>query len=354
MARGDDRATMIREFFTWWFERLAELLPQRLRRSALAAADAMVITPIGSLGGGIDAVAVGLRRNGRETPLGRFGLDATDLAQLPRPTGRATVLRLSEQDVLGKTVTLPLAAERELDQVLTFEMDRETPFKAEELYWNRRIEGADRQTGRLSVRLVLVPKADLAPLLTALGQVGIRPRRAEIANGQDAGAYLPFEGDGGRAHLPSSRLLWPAAACCAALALAAVVIPYVRQEIALASLDQEIAIGRTAAAEAESLRQEIDRLSGSADFVEAERDKAGRPLVVLAAATRVLPDDTYLTEMELRQRKVTLTGRSAAAARLIGPLAADGTFRNPGFAAPVTRLEALHSELFTINAEVGP
>ena len=102
------------------------------------------------------------------------------------------------------------------------------------------------------------------------------------------------------------------------------------------------------------MRQEIDRLSGSAGFIESERDKAGRPLVVLAAATRILPDDTYLTEMELRQRKLTLSGRSAGAARLIGALAADPEFRNPGFSAPVTRLEALKAELFTINAEVQP
>jgi hypothetical protein len=91
--------------------------------------------------------------------------------------------------------------------------------------------------------------------------------------------------------------------------------PFVRQQLALGSLEQQIAAGRTAAAEAKSLRQEADRLAGSADFVESERDKAGPPLVVLAAATRVLPDDTYLTEVELQKRKVTLTGRSAAAAR---------------------------------------
>jgi general secretion pathway protein L len=314
----------------------------------------MVIKPIGPLGRGIEAVAIGLRRNGRETPLGRFGLGATDLAELPRKTGRTAVLRLTEQDVLGKTVTLPLAAERELEQVLGFEMDRETPFKAEEIYWNHQIDGVDRQNGRLSVRLVLLPKANLAPLLTALGQFGIRPRRAEIADGPDAGAYLPLEGDGGRTHRASHRLIWSAAVCCAILGVAAVVTPFLRQERALASLDQQIAVGRTAAAEADSLRQEIDRLTGSADFIESERDKAGRPLAVLAAATRVLPDDTYLTEMELQKRKVTLTGRSAAAARLIGPLAADGSFRNPGFAAPVTRVEALHTELFTINAEVAP
>jgi general secretion pathway protein L len=346
--------TTMREFFAWWFGQLAELLPQGLRRTALTAVDAMVIRPIGPLARGIEAVAISLRRSGRETPLGRFGLGATDLAELPRKTGQATVLRLGEQDVLGKTMSLPLAAERELDQVLGFEMDRETPFKAEEIYWSHRIERADRQNGRLSVRLALVPKATLAPLLTALGQFGIRPRRAEIADGPDAGAYVPLEGDGGRSHHPSSRLMWPAAVCCAVLGLAAVGTPFVRQELALTSLERQIAVGRTAATEADSLRQEIDRLAGSADFVESERDKAGRPLVVLAAATRVLPDDTYLTEMELQKRKVTLTGRSAAAARLIGPLAADGTFRNPGFAAPVTRVEALHTELFTINAEVAP
>ena len=345
---------MMRELFAWWFGQLAELLPQGLRRTALTAVDALVVKPIGPLGRGIEAVAIGLRRNGRETPLGRFGLGAKDLAEIPRATSRTTVLRLGEQDVLRKTLTLPLAAERELDQVLGFEMDRETPFKAEEIYWSHKLEGVDRQNGRLSVRLVLLPKANLAPLLTALGQFGIRPRRAEIADGPDAGAYLPLEGDGGHAHHSSNRLMWSAAVCCTLLGLAAIVTPFARQQLALGSLEQQMAMGRIAAAEADSLRQEADRLAGSADFVESERDKAGRPLVILAAATRVLPDDTYLTEVELQKRKVTLTGRSAAAARLIGPLAADGTFRNPGFTAPVTRVEALHTELFTINAEVAP
>jgi general secretion pathway protein L len=165
---------------------------------------------------------------------------------------------------------------------------------------------------------------------------------------------LPLSGNGHSAHHAASRWLWPAAACCGALALGAVVTPFVRQELALAALNREITVSRSAAAEADRLRQEIERLSGSAGFIESERDKAGRPLVVLATATRLLPDDTYLTEMELRQRKLTLSGRSAAAARLIPALAADGEFRNPGFSAPVTRLEALKAELFTINAEVGP
>jgi general secretion pathway protein L len=345
---------MVREFFTWWFGQLAELLPRELRKSVLDAGDALVITPIGSLNQGIEAVTADLRKNGKESTLGHFAVGAVGLAELPRAAGRATVLRLSEADVLAKNLSLPLAAERELDQVLAFEMDRETPFKPEELYWNYRITASDRQAGRLSVRLLVVPKASLDLLLTDLAAVGIQPRRVEIADGPDRGFYVPLNGDGSHSHPASNRLLWPAAVSCAVLAIAAVVTPFVRQEITIASLEREINVSRAAAAEAEGLRQEIDRLSGSAGFIESERDKAGRPLIVLAAATRILPDDTYLTEMELRQRKLTLSGRSAGAARLIGALAADGEFRNPGFSAPVTRLEALRAELFTINAEVGP
>jgi general secretion pathway protein L len=276
------------------------------------------------------------------------------LAELPRTSSRASVLRVDQSEVLAKTVTLPLAAERELEQVLTFEMDRETPFKAEELYWIYRVIAVDRQNGRLSVRLWLIPRSTLDPLLTKLAEDGIRPSRLEVSNGPDRGLSLPLDGNGGRVPHASARLFWPAAACCAALALAAVVTPFVRQELTLSTLKREIAGGRAVADEADNLRKEIERLSGSAGFIEGEREKAGRPLTVLAAATRVLPDDTYLTEMELRQRKLTLSGRSAGAARLIGALAADGEFRNPGFSAPVTRLEALRAELFTINAEIAP
>jgi general secretion pathway protein L len=343
---------MIRELFLWWCGQLADLLPRWLRRSALTAADAMIIATVGIIGE-VDAVAIALRRHGKETQLGRFDLTGPSRAELPRAPGGTTVLRLNASDVLAKTLTLPFAAGRELRQVLTFEMDRETPFKPEELYWSHRLEAADREKGRLSVRLMLIPKASLAPLRGALDRLGIRPSRAEIADGPDAGSYLPFGGDDRREHRTSGRLVRAAALCCATMALAAMTTPFFRQQIVLASLHHEIAVGRAVASEADSLRQEIDRLSGSADFVERERDKAGRPLAVLAATTGVMPDDTYLTEIELRGHKVTFTGQSAAASRLIGALAAAGEFRNPGFAAPITRIEALHSELFTIIAEAG-
>jgi general secretion pathway protein L len=345
---------MVRDFLSWWFEQLADLLPQALRRSPPTAADATVIAPMGVTGQAIEAVAVGVRRNGKESLLGQFALGASGLSEIPRSPGKPAVLRLREADVLAKSVTLPLAAEREVDQALLFEMDRETPFKPDELYWNHRIEAVDRPNARLLVRLVLAPKAYLAPLLDLLGQANITPVRAEIADGPDAGFWLPLDGDGHADHRSASPLVKPLAVCCAVLALAAVVTPFVRQSAATSKLDQSLATGRGAAAEADRLKSEIARLVGSADLVEKEREKVGQPLAVLTAATRVLPDDSYLTEMQLQQRKLTLSGRSAAAARLIGVMAADSEFHNPAFAAPVTRIEALRQEIFTIVTEVVP
>lgn len=345
---------MVRDFLKWWVGQLAALLPPSLRRSAAASGDAMILSPPAPLGRGAEAVSVVLRRSGRETPLGRFGLSPAALRGLPHPPGGVCALRLGQADVLAKTLSLPLAAQAELAQVLAFEMDRETPFKPEEIYWSHSIQAVERDSGQILVRLLLVPKASLAPLLAALAAAGIAPRRVEIADGPDRGACVPLDGDGGRRSRASRRLLRPLAACTLLLALAAVVTPFVRQSLALSSLDRRIAVARTRAAEAARLRGAIRRLAAGADLIDAERSKAAQPLAVLAAATRVLPDDTYLAELELRGGKVTLSGRSTAAARLIGALAATGTFRNPAFAAPVTRLEAQHTEVFTIVTEVGP
>jgi general secretion pathway protein L len=70
--------------------------------------------------------------------------------------------------------------------------------------------------------------------------------------------------------------------------------------------------------------------------------------------TRILPDDTFLTDFALRERQMTISGRSASAPRLITLLSADPTLRNTSFAAPVTRIEGATADVFSIKTEIGP
>ena len=345
---------MVREFLGWWLGQLADLVPDRWRRAAAGNPEAAVIAPVGRLADGIDAIAVSLRRNGRETPLGDFHIARDELADIAEAFGKTAVLRLGESDVLAKTLVLPLAAERDIEQVVAFEMDRETPFAADEVYWSGRITRRDRATGQLWVRLLMVPRARLQALVAALAAIGIRPRRAEIADGPDRDSWLPLDAAATAPHEGSRRLLRPALAACLLLAAAAVLTPFIRQSLALGAAERATAGERAAAEQARQLRKEIDRLSGGADAIEAEQAKSGRPLAIIAAVTQLLPSDTYLTDFIQQQGKITLTGRSAAASRLIAILAADQRLRNPTFAAPVTRIAADRQELFTITAEVAP
>jgi general secretion pathway protein L len=344
---------MVREFFRWWLAELADCFPERWRNGA-SETDAVVIAPATPLSEPADSIVVTERRSGRETVLGRFAVGGSGLAEV-QPIGKPVVLRLAEDDVLSKTLLLPSAAERQLDQVLAFEMDRETPFSAEELFWNYRVIRRDRRAGQIWVRVQLIQRAKLARLLDALDRAGLKPQRAEFSEGSGAKSYLPLEAADARSS-PVMRpsLFWVALAGCIVLALAAAAIPFIRQELELADLDREIAADRVAAAEAQDLRQRIEQFAAGADLVEGERTKGGRPLAILAALTRLLPEDTYLTELVEQQRKVTISGRSAAASRLISILAAGDQLRNPTFTAPVTRIEASHSEIFTISAESTP
>lgn len=347
---------MIRDFYGWWTTQLAECIPSRWRETARARQDALAISPIGPLGTDVGAISASVWSKNQETPLGQFKLRAGGLSGLTNPAHLPVVLHLLDTDVLSKTVTLPLATERELAQVLGFEMDRETPFSADEICWNYRVIRRDKERGQIIVRLRLIPRATLAPLLDELAAAGITARQAEIVGGPDDGMTIFFDADIGQPAKTSVAHVarWAAAALCVALCLGAIAAPFIRQARDLNALDQRLASGRAASAQAEQLRRDIDRLAGAGDAMDKERASAGNPLATLAALTNALPDDTYLTELQLQQRKVTLAGRSASASRLIGALAGTAQLRNPAFTAPVTRMEAAHTDVFTITAEVAP
>jgi general secretion pathway protein L len=209
----------------------------------------------------------------------------------------------------------------------------------------------DSAHGRLLVRLSLVPRATLSVVMEALSARGLSPSLLAAASAGNAGLrVIPLGGGAHRRSGWQARAVPVLAIACAALALLAVALPFLHQELALRSVEAEIAALQPAVDEVQALRR---RLVGDADDgIAAERAQSADPLQVLAATTDALPDDAYLVDLALKDGKLSLNGQAGSAAPLLAALAAHPAFKDPRFGAPVTTVQGDTAQVFSILADV--
>ncbi len=341
---------MVKDFLGWWGRNLRLALGGGAVPGAAGAAPALLLAAAGA-----GLVEVALRRGGVVQVLGRFGADAAGRAALTAALGgRAVpgqvVLCAAPGALLERPLELPLAAEGSLRDVLRFEIERLTPFSAAEVAWHWRVERRDKARGKLGLVLGVVPLAAVAPLRVATEAMGLEPVALEVPGADGVPRRLALT----EAEVAAPRARRALAWGCAALALLAVALPFVRQWQAEAALDARLAELRAPMAEVEALRRRLAQGSASADVIARERLRLGSLLQPLAVLTETLPDDSFLVELSLTGGQVLMSGQSSAAARLLGALAAAPGLRNPAFVAPVRRTEDGRADLFSLRVEWAP
>jgi general secretion pathway protein L len=342
-------------FLHWWLRQLSELLPPALSLAAKHRPDALIID-IES-----ERVTLSLRREGRGAKLAAATADDAGIESLARKIHGITepphllLFRVPRSMQLRKLSSFPLAARRDLDTVLSFEMDRETPFARGEVYWTHIIRRQDATLGRLDVELFIVPRAGVDPVIEAARRAGLHPSAIEIDVGAGADdVRLIRVGPARRWKWLSARrplIAWSAAA--AGLLLVMLVAPFIRQQIAIASADSAIDALTGEAREAAQLRQAADQAGRAMELFRKERERNGGILEVLAATTRLVPDDSHLTALSLRGGRLTITGQSPSAAHLVDLLAGSPAFREPTFDSPVVQDDSSGLETFTISASLS-
>ncbi len=336
---------------------MLSLVPERLTRLDQSTRDCGLI----ALTSPSDGFELSVRRRERIDLIGRFPATDEGLAELSRridaaglPPGLHFVIPADR--ALVKPLSMPAAVRRDLEQALSHEMDGEIPFSAEEVYWDWRLLPPDRtqRPDRIAVRLLAVPKSWFDPLLARLRQARIQPSALLIeSHGGDRDLVRLDHRAGMEKSAPWRR---PAVAWAGVgmLAVTAILMPFIRQTLLERDIAARIAAVQPAADEAQRLLSARNGVAGGGDAIAALRQRFGNPLEALAAVTDALPDDSFLSDFVLRDRKFTLSGKSAMANRLIGTLAAAPALADPAFAAPVTRLgsEGGNRELFSITAEL--
>jgi general secretion pathway protein L len=357
MAGSDLRnasAATGRRFFAWWFGELSAPLGLGGGRMRAAAAQAIMLDWRGS------ELRLLLRKGKRENPLGALPLEAPTERQIEqaralvrRASGRAIVLRFPAGTGLRRTIPLPPGAERDLRQILSFEMERLTPWPAEAVYFSAEIVGRRGAAREITAQLAVLPSAVVEPVTARLRQWGLKPSALELAgaDGDPASGTRLF---GKELPLPAAgrgqgRLLAALVAALALLWLGCGGLQYWRAQ-RIDALEAQLAATRNHAEHAELLRVDLARLSGS------DRDLVNRPagatplIVLLEALSALLPDESWLTELHLSHAGIELSGYAQDAAALIPLIERSPYFTDVKFRANLVRDPQLREDRFQIGA----
>ena len=344
----------IGEFFAWWRSELAGMLPAALRRRLSGRSQTL------RLAADDDLLGIVRRENGRSDTLAR--VDMADPRAGERvaaaiggldPASTRVEVEVGTEKLLVKRLQLPLAAEENLREVLGFEMQRQTPFRAEQVYYDFRVLARRPANQQLDVELVVVPRAAVDTILGLLPGWDLiqSGRRGESgAEGGAAGVFDFVPERGGRPR--GSGLRRALVAANVVLLVAVVAVPFLQQRQQLDALRARLAEVRASAGTATDLQRRIEAHHARARFLLAHKNDRPAAVELLEELSRRLPDDTWLFRAELRDGKVFLQGTSTRASALIAELEASGYLEDVRFASPVTQDGASGRERFHLSAAV--
>src|SRR5207302_8506158 len=197
---------------------------------------------------------------------GRAGVAA--LATDPAAAKPRVVVALPPRQVLRKEIVLPAAVEENLAQALTYDLDRHTPFRPEQLYFDAVV--TDRDPAGRTIRVDWA-----AALKTAVDSA----RRQAEEWGGDVAAIVP-----GPASTISPRInllpeearsrpmlwrrwqLWAPVALIAVVGLAVISVPLMQKREYAIALNLQTETARQQAQAADALRTQLERLQGDYNF----------------------------------------------------------------------------------------
>ena len=354
-VRRQWRASPLPTFLGWWGGELRDLLPSRWRGWFGRGADWHVLEHV-------DA-DWSLRRAGQSEPLARWSDQddareqqiafAAALQQVDREDLRVALL-LPGASALRRTLSLPLAARVNLEQVVGFELDRQTPFQLAQVYYGVRELTVPAPAGRLTVELVAVTRSALDPLLASLRASGIAIDAVDLAHAAGRlGVNLLPSGQRPRHTRPRLRLNLILALASVALLFLVLAQWLHNREAALTQMQAEVESMRGDAQQVASLRTQLQDNAGAAGFL-AQRKKNSVPMLsVLREATQRLPDSAWLERLSVDNTgQIGLQGQATQAAKLLDALKDSPLITHASFQGSIQPDPTTGKERFYLNAQM--
>lgn len=351
-------------FWRWWLGEIAQMVPERFASLggaarvpvlAMSGEEVVLVEPRSAVGPETRVELAGLdearRRAGLRALLERAG-ESRSRARLCLEPGEALVRRAS----------MPAATEENLRQVLAFEMDRLTPFHAEDVYFDYRVVSRDAAAGQVAVQLAVARRDLVDARMEKLRSLGASVQgvtvREDLGHG---GAYLdllPSEQRGERESSRERLIQGSLIGLVALLALVALLLPVWHKRDAVISTFPIVSKARQDAEATDAIARTLEKQVADYNFLLARKHGSYPALAYLEEVTRLLPDNTWLQQMDIKSvgkaREIQLSGETTSSSRLIELLEQSRVLQNAAPRGTVTRGSQPNTERFMIAAEPRP
>jgi general secretion pathway protein L len=263
-------------------------------------------------------------------------------------------LLVPESLVLRRRLSLPVAAEARLRDVLAFELDRQTPFSADQVSYQGRVLARDPGGQLLDVELLVLPRARLDAELQPLGELGASLAGVDVveADGRRLGVNLLPEAHRDTRVDPVRRLNLILAGIAAVCLFGTLLLTLHNRGERLEDLRQQVAAANDQARQARLLRNQLQVSAQAANFLATSRASRPTMLELLDELTRRIPDDTSLDKLTVNGDRLVMVGQSRAAPALVGLLQASPMLREPALAGAVQADPRSGRDRFTLTANL--
>ena len=345
-----------KEFLYWWKHQLYLLIPKKLKQLILDNQGFLIITAnkkelfltyqteqqtefLGILKRNIAAIA-----------------EYQELLNLDTRFKKAkVVLRLSDDYATYREITLPSAVKENLNTMMSYELDRYTPFKLDQAYFAiKRLHGDANQ---ITFILIITNRKLFNDLCLELKTMGIYPELADYENIKNNLYYQPETYN----LLPEwlspdnkmPRLMYYGLTASLGLLISlSLILPVLLDYQQVQSLTTKVRQLEKQVREIETLQSEFRSLQEETQQLVNEKTALPETYIMLNELSQLIPDDTWLTFLQYSNGQLQIQGESPTASDLIKLLEKSKLFNNASFISPVTQDSISKKERFQLNVEL--
>ncbi len=352
----------IPDFLEWWKFELVACLPPAWQARVSAQPAKLVLTQAQDASWSVARVKGDQREAERPLDISDVGAVRRVMAILETLHDQSAdrkILALPADRALRKRLSFRQEIEPNLRSALEFEMDKNTPFKADQVYFDWQVVRRDTQQRMIHVDVVVAKRELVDGMLATLKAADIHVDAVDLS--VQRGKAVPEKCIGVNL-MPSSQRVSdvdPQASMrwILAFALAGLIGLAMWQSLQARHKALEHLQARTTRAQAKALEvveatQALRKKIEGANFLVNKRNTDVETVKVLLELTQLIPNDTYVERITFSQRSVSLYGQSSSAEKLIAILENAKYVKKPQFQGVIQPDPGTGKERFSLQLEL--